>query len=122
MARLILEIAYYAGFEYFRVKTPGTDSRRQSRTLHSKSELQRFAALILLANVSNDEAAEAALRLIDDQQLNESLRLDAFQILIARSAQKGRLANGHCSVGKGKRRAEKNRPEISGQRAGVLRL
>jgi hypothetical protein len=50
--------------------------------IDSKSESQRFAALILLANVSNGDAAEAALRLIDDQQLDESLRLDAFQILL----------------------------------------
>ncbi len=50
--------------------------------IDSKSEVQRLAALILMASASNDEAAEAALRLIDDQQLSESSRLDAFQILV----------------------------------------
>ena len=46
----------------------------------SGTEIQRLAALVLLANVDAEEAAAAAVRLADDQQLSAKVRLDAFQV------------------------------------------
>jgi HEAT repeat protein len=68
--------------------------------IDSKSELQRLAALILLASASKDDAAEAALRLIDDQQLNESSRLDAFQILLLVQPKKDALQTAVAALEK----------------------
>jgi HEAT repeat protein len=68
--------------------------------IDSKSEFQRIAALILLANASNDDAAEAALRLIDDQQISESSRLDAFQILLLAEPKKDALQRAVAALEK----------------------
>jgi hypothetical protein len=77
----------HLGMRYLPMSNTPPSKRREliqdaKAHIDSKSEFQRLAALMLLANASNDDAAEAAPRLIDDQQLSESSRLDAFQILL----------------------------------------
>jgi HEAT repeat protein len=49
----------------------------------SGGELQRLAALVVLANLLPDEAAKHAARMADDSRLSEQLRDDAFQIALA---------------------------------------
>jgi HEAT repeat protein len=77
----------YLGEQFLPVSNISASKRRgliQDAKSHiaSGTDLQRLAALIIMATVSNEEAAEAAGRLADDPQLSEALRLDAFQILL----------------------------------------
>lgn len=48
----------------------------------SGPELQRTAALVLLADVSADDAARAAEQVLDDSSATEWLRIDALQVLL----------------------------------------
>jgi HEAT repeat protein len=54
----------------------------------SGGELQRLAALVVLANLLPDEAAKHAAKMADDSRLSEQLRDDAFQIALAISPDK----------------------------------
>ncbi len=50
--------------------------------------MQRLAALILMVNVSTDDAAEVAGLLAEDSKLSDSTRLDAFQIFLVAQPRK----------------------------------
>ncbi|MGD0517897.1 MAG: HEAT repeat domain-containing protein [Thermoguttaceae bacterium] len=79
-----LRQAYLGNRFYSASNIPASDRRELIREAKprtaSGSELQRLAALVLLANVSDEEAAEAAGQMADDTQLSETMRLDAFQV------------------------------------------
>jgi HEAT repeat protein len=62
----------------------------------ARGELQRLSALIILANVSPEEGAVMAAGLAEDSGLNEQLRRDAFQIMLA--VQPDRKASGQAAV------------------------
>ncbi len=53
----------------------------RSRTT-SGSELQRLTALTLLAGVAKEDAAEVSQQFVDDTQLSDPMRRDAFKVLL----------------------------------------
>jgi HEAT repeat protein len=86
----------YLGDRYYSVSNiPAPDRRELMREAKprtaSGSDLQRLAALVLLANVSDEEAAEAAGRMADDPKLSDAVRMDAFQVHICVQPKKDAL-------------------------------
>jgi HEAT repeat protein/thioredoxin-related protein len=83
----------YLGNNYYNPQNIPASDRRDliidaKPRISSGSELQRLAALVLLANVANDEAAEAAIQLADDPHLSDAARIDAFKIRLCSQPQK----------------------------------
>ena len=95
----------YLGDRYYSISNIPASDRRALREdakprTESGPDLQRLAALTLLANVDADEAAAAAGRLANDQQLGSAPAARCLPSVSSYAAQEERRAGGNHGDGK----------------------